>query len=198
MPFQNEMVRMVSSAYYDVVLNKPFISYGSCTLVSLLIDELNLRMISYVLGDSGFLIIRSGKIVYRSTEMQHSFNFPFQIGLPFEHADKPENGIVKYLQLQVNDVIIIGSDGLFDNLFDEAILYYVNMETKFLSMSIHKGYTEAARKIAKFLTFQAKRNGESKKVVTPFNEELNRLKLLKFKLEIGKNDDTTVIAVIIS
>ena len=32
------------------------------------------------IGDSGFMIVRDGKLVFESPAQQHSFNFPFQIG----------------------------------------------------------------------------------------------------------------------
>lgn len=32
------------------------------------------------LGDSGFMVIRGGKLIFESPSQQHSFNFPYQIG----------------------------------------------------------------------------------------------------------------------
>jgi protein phosphatase PTC7 len=32
------------------------------------------------LGDSGFMVVRDGKLVFESPAQQHSFNFPYQIG----------------------------------------------------------------------------------------------------------------------
>lgn len=34
------------------------------------------------LGDSGFLVLRDGDVVFRSRPQQHSFNFPFQLHMP--------------------------------------------------------------------------------------------------------------------
>ena len=31
------------------------------------------------IGDSGFLVVRHGKVVHRSQEQQHYFNTPFQV-----------------------------------------------------------------------------------------------------------------------
>jgi protein phosphatase PTC7 len=31
------------------------------------------------IGDSGFLVVRRGKVVHRSQEQQHYFNTPFQV-----------------------------------------------------------------------------------------------------------------------
>ena len=34
------------------------------------------------LGDSGFLVIRKGEVVHKSSEQQHYFNTPYQLALP--------------------------------------------------------------------------------------------------------------------
>lgn len=36
------------------------------------------------LGDSGFMVLRDGKLIFESPSQQHSFNFPFQVG---SHGD---------------------------------------------------------------------------------------------------------------
>jgi len=36
------------------------------------------------LGDSGFMVVRRGQVVHRSTEQQHFFNTPFQLSVPPE------------------------------------------------------------------------------------------------------------------
>ncbi|KAL7029397.1 hypothetical protein ACKWTF_006227 [Chironomus riparius] len=145
------------------------------------------------------MIIRNNRIVYRSKDLLHGFNFPFQLAFMTEHSNSPFDGFIRPFKLRVNDVIIIGSDGLFDNLYDEAILYYVNKEVKYLSPKIQKGYSEAARRIAKNLTIIAKRIGEiENEVATPFSDEVNALQILNFTVYNGKNDDTTVVAFIVS
>ena len=54
---------------------------GSCTacIVSLYKQENTLYTAN--LGDSGFLVIRSGKVLHRSEEQQHYFNTPFQLAM---------------------------------------------------------------------------------------------------------------------
>lgn len=72
------------------------------------------------LGDSGFMILRGLEIVYRTKEQQHSFNFPYQIGTG--SADKPHHSQRIQIEVQPDDLIILGTDGLWDNLFDEDII----------------------------------------------------------------------------
>lgn len=193
------LLNIISKAYENVQKTKKFVRLGSCTLVALSLNIQTLHLNSYVLGDSGFMIIRKNRLVYRSKDLLHGFNFPYQLAFVSEHSNSPFDGFTRPFKLRVNDVIIIGSDGLFDNLYDEAILHFVKSEVKYLNPKIQKGYSEAARRIAKQLTITAKRIGEMVSgVVTPFSEEVNSLQILNYKVYNGKNDDTTVIAIIVS
>ncbi|XP_070492819.1 uncharacterized protein [Chironomus tepperi] len=193
------LLYIISKAYENVQKTKKFIRFGSCTLVTLSLNIKTLFMNSYVLGDSGFMIIRNNRIIYRSKDLLHGFNFPYQLAFMNEHSNSPFDGFIRPFKLRVNDVIIVGSDGLFDNLYDDAILYYVRNEVKYLNPKIQKGYSEAARRIAKQLTINAKRIGEIlNQVSTPFSDEVNSLKILNYKIYNGKNDDTTVLTVIVS
>lgn len=72
------------------------------------------------LGDSGALVVRDGGVAHRTREQQHSFNCPYQLGTDSEDtpamADQYEwNGV------RQGDVVVLGTDGLWDNLFDHAI-----------------------------------------------------------------------------
>jgi protein phosphatase PTC7 len=91
---------------------------GSSTACILVLDGTHISAAN--LGDSGFMIVRGLDIVYRSKEQQHSFNFPYQIGTG--SADKPQHSQRIHLEVQPDDLIILGTDGLWDNLFDEDII----------------------------------------------------------------------------
>ncbi|PIN21040.1 Serine/threonine protein phosphatase [Handroanthus impetiginosus] len=74
------------------------------------------------LGDSGFMVIRGGKTFYKTEAQQHSFNYPYQIG--WRHSTNigsPEEAEDIVLGVEVGDVIVLGTDGLFDNVFEEDI-----------------------------------------------------------------------------
>jgi len=94
---------------------------GSSTCCILVLDGQQLRAAN--LGDSGFMVIRGLDIVYRTKEQQHSFNFPYQIGTG--SADKPQHAQRITVEVQPDDLIILGTDGLWDNLFDEDIIEVV-------------------------------------------------------------------------
>ncbi|OMO79820.1 phosphatase 2C (PP2C)-like protein [Corchorus capsularis] len=74
------------------------------------------------MGDSGFMLIRGGVVIYKSPIQQHSFNFPYQLGYSSGNADRPSQAEVIKLGVEPGDVIIAGTDGLFDNLSEDQIL----------------------------------------------------------------------------
>ena len=82
---------------------------GSSTAITAVVDKDNDRYYSPTfssikvfsakicnLGDSGFVLIRGGKIIARSKEQTHYFNCPYQLALPTpgyrSMADKPQQG----------------------------------------------------------------------------------------------------------
>lgn len=81
------------------------------------------RLVGVNLGDSGLIVIRQGAIVYRTTEQQHYFNCPYQIGT--DSLDSVDAGRPVDVKLQHGDCIIMGTDGLWDNVFPSSIVHVV-------------------------------------------------------------------------
>lgn len=52
-------------------------------------------------------------------ELQHEFNFPYQIG---SYGDGLDKSIELEIEIQEGDIILLGTDGLFDNLSLEDIV----------------------------------------------------------------------------
>jgi hypothetical protein len=76
-------------------------------------------------GDSGFMLVRAGAVVFKSPVLQHFFDCPFQFGACpdySEQTDSAEDAAVCELAVQPGDVILAGSDGLWDNCYDEELL----------------------------------------------------------------------------
>ena len=96
---------------------------GSSTCVIASMDKEAPVLYTSNLGDSGYLLIRKQGnelvSVFRSTEQTHGFNFPFQIGTG---GDDPNKADAQLHTVNHNDILIVGTDGLFDNLFDERII----------------------------------------------------------------------------
>ena len=52
---------------------------GSSTACLMMLSHSDLKLYTTNIGDSGFLVVRSGQVVHRSHEQQHYFNTPFQV-----------------------------------------------------------------------------------------------------------------------
>ncbi|KAL5704808.1 protein-serine/threonine phosphatase [Ranunculus cassubicifolius] len=91
---------------------------GSSTACIIALTEQGIHAIN--LGDSGFIIVRDGCTVFRSPVQQHSFNFTFQLESGND-GDLPSSGEVFNVPVVAGDVIIAGTDGLFDNLYNNEV-----------------------------------------------------------------------------
>ncbi|KAJ2965115.1 hypothetical protein NQZ79_g156 [Umbelopsis isabellina] len=96
--------------------NEDIVGSSTACLVILRNDELRIANI----GDCGVSIIRHNNYVFRTEEQQHSFNFPVQLGTG--SPDTPSDAQRFKVTVEKGDIVILASDGLFDNLFDEDIL----------------------------------------------------------------------------
>jgi len=126
-------------------------SWGSatCCVAALSTSERELGVAN--LGDSGARIVRFGpegvpQVIERTVEQQHCFNCPFQLSrLPPKEEwedvrargygelidaisgtsgaqDLPHKAALYSFQVQEGDLVILGSDGLWDNLFEYELL----------------------------------------------------------------------------
>lgn len=59
------------------------------------------------------------KIIFRSKNQEHGFNFPFQIGT---NGNNPQQAESSFVNVSPGDLVILGTDGLFDNLYAVNIL----------------------------------------------------------------------------
>ena len=95
---------------------------GSSTLVIASLDREAPVLYTSNIGDSGYLLLRKTPTelvsIFRSKEQTHGFNFPYQIG---SGGDDPEKAETQLHSVDHNDILVVGTDGLFDNLYDEQI-----------------------------------------------------------------------------
>lgn len=139
------------------------------------------------LGDCGLMVIRNDVIVFRSEEQQHSFNFPYQLGVG--SSDMPEDAFTCKLIVQEGDIVIIGTDGLFDNVFDEEIVQAVK-----LIRNNQNPNKMDPKSISDALLARARETGESRNGDSPFS-----VKALQkgFFYQGGKMDDMTVLVALV-
>jgi len=153
---------------------------GSSTACIIRIDDNSFY--SANLGDSGFRIIRNHQVILASESQQHRFNAPFQLGT--ESDDLPEMSDIKQLTLEDGDFVVIGTDGLFDNLYDQNILDII------ASKDWNNNESELAEAIAK----KAYEVSKLPQVKIPFND-LAELYYGMTCWDNGKQDDITVLVV---
>jgi len=65
---------------------------GTSTACILALEDSKLHAAN--VGDSGFIVVRKQKVVFKSPSQQHRFNFPYQLGCPGTMSDTPENAEV--------------------------------------------------------------------------------------------------------
>ena len=75
------------------------------------------------LGDAGGIVARNGACVFKTEPMQHEFNMPFQLGWreAYPETDDPRKADVKKVRLKRGDCVVLGSDGLWDNVPHEDV-----------------------------------------------------------------------------
>jgi protein phosphatase PTC7 len=127
---------------------------GSSTVCMLTIDGLAHQLQAVNLGDSGFIVVRrltaedaardgtlgpkdSLAVTYRSPQQLHWFNCPAQLGID-EHGNSdrfelPHDAEHVVLQVNSGDVVILATDGVFDNMFESDILDVIEGITDDLS-----------------------------------------------------------------
>ncbi|KAG0266978.1 hypothetical protein DFQ27_009255 [Actinomortierella ambigua] len=91
---------------------------GSSTACLAILRDDELRIAN--LGDCGISVIRNNEFIFRTEEQQHSFNYPYQLGTG--SSDRPTDAQVFTVKVKNGDIVVMGTDGIFDNLFDEDIL----------------------------------------------------------------------------
>ncbi|KAL7097800.1 hypothetical protein ACP275_10G165700 [Erythranthe tilingii] len=129
-------------------------------------------------GDSGFTVIRGGRTFYRSPVQQYGFNFPYQLQKSSEDngAEQAEEMVV---EMESGDVVVAGTDGLFDNLFPDDI------------EKIVRDYcSDSMLSLAETLATAALERSEDTTTVSPF--EVAAYEAGKRYLG-GKYDDITVV-----
>lgn len=68
--------------------------------------------------------------IFQFVEQQHSFNFPFQLAMSQYGGDDPHHSICGNIRVQPGDIVVVGSDGLFDNVQFTKVLDEVEKADK--------------------------------------------------------------------
>ena len=141
------------------------------------------------IGDSGFMVIRNEKILLESAEHQHEFNYPYQLGIGEDgkpHGqDRPEDAQVYRMQLENGDIVVMGTDGLFDNLWPKQILSIIEM------------HPLNPKALSKQLATIAYEESQKKDNFIPFFQRAKEAKIPYPTYQGGKEDDISVIVSVV-
>lgn len=169
-----------------VKLNK---NTGSSTCVLASLNPQTALLKTTNLGDSGYILFKVNEKdeveqVFKSKEQQYRFNFPYQCGTD---CDPPTKAFDTEHQMSPSDIIVMGSDGLFDNVFDKdfkpCIQKQIIRENGFAKMQSPQ---EAAECLGEF----AYRKSKDRRYESPFSVGAKKAGLWH---NSGKEDDITVI-----
>lgn len=135
-------------------------------------------------GDSLCMVVRDGNIVAKTREISHYWECPYQ--LSEDSPDRPRDGTKLNVELIPGDIIIMGSDGIFDNVGDDMLLDLVAKSTRLKPNQLSKKICELSRKQS--LDAQAE---------TPYGKQAQRRGDPAYKNGLGgKVDDASCIVVV--
>lgn len=126
---------------YDAVMANPRVLAGGCTACLAVIDAKG-TVETANLGDSAYLVLAPGKVVYKSQVQTHAFNTPFQMAkMPPKMAaqyaifggtgggkhfsEVPRQAEVVKHNVKHGDLLVFATDGVWDNLSAQDALSIV-------------------------------------------------------------------------
>jgi protein phosphatase PTC7 len=127
---------------YQKTIDDPEIQAGGSTACIGVADDQG-RMQIANLGDSGFLQLRLGAVHHYSNPQTHAFNTPYQLSITPPHilaqaaifggaplADNPDKAELAHYMLRHGDVLILATDGVWDNLNSQDVLSVVSTQMR--------------------------------------------------------------------
>jgi len=187
--FQPQDPGSIIDAGYSEMLEHKLPSIGSSTACIVSLHREERRIYSANLGDSGFMVIRDGEVVHKSTEQQHQFNTPYQLSVfpPSQSgqyiSDSPSMADTSSFKVEDGDILMLATDGLFDNLSEDMIVKSLR------SLKSHKDEGRV-KHAAGNLAEQAYQLSLDPDYMSPFALSANDVGI---DLKGGKPDDITVV-----
>ena len=195
-------LRLMQTAYREVIAAGV---QGSCTACFVCVDPTDGLVRSANVGDSGYLLMtprragnqrrpqpagatqatwQPGGVKYRSPHQEHEFGRPYQLG-HWPNSDKPEDAMLHGARLCAGDVLVIGTDGVWDNLHDSEVAAAVQA-------GVDSNVAPAA--IARAVAAAAFERSTLKRGSTPYSLAASEAHDLVFSG--GKRDDISVIVML--
>ncbi|KAK1286108.1 putative protein phosphatase 2C 26 [Acorus calamus] len=161
-------------------------SIGSAAIIVAMLEKSGILKVASV-GDCGLKVVREGQAIFSMPPQEHYFDCPYQLSSEII-TQTYRDAMVCNLELLEGDTIVMGSDGLFDNVYDHEIVS---------TISRYKDVAEAAKVLGNLASYHSKDSSFD----SPYSMEARSRgfdvplwkKLLGMKLTGGKLDDITVI-----
>ncbi|KAI8948939.1 phosphatase 2C-like domain-containing protein [Xylaria longipes] len=128
---------LMQRGYADVCKDRSIRAGGSTASVAIASENGKLEVAN--LGDSGFVHLRLNAVHAYSEPQTHAFNTPYQLSIVpasmlaraaafggAQLCDYPKDADVTQHTLKHGDIVVLASDGVWDNLFNQDILRIVS------------------------------------------------------------------------
>ena len=158
---------------------------ASTAIVGSITEDGYLRALN--LGDSACIVVRNGKLAARTRDISHYFDCPYQLSV--ESPDKPRDGTRLNIELVRGDIIVMASDGVFDNFPDSDIVELVKTTTQ-------DRPNAKPSLLAKKIADQSRKISLNGKAATPYSKQAKRNGDPDFADGLGgKVDDVSCVVV---
>uniref|UniRef100_A0A3Q7JUI4 Protein phosphatase n=1 Tax=Solanum lycopersicum TaxID=4081 RepID=A0A3Q7JUI4_SOLLC len=94
-------------------------SKGQSTICIITLNSVKSTMVTANVGDSGLLLIRKGKIIYKWPIQQRGFGCSYQLGNC--NANNPSVAQEMELNVEKDVILMVGTDVMLDNIFESEI-----------------------------------------------------------------------------
>ncbi|CAN0870785.1 Probable protein phosphatase 2C 80 [Linum grandiflorum] len=148
---------------------------STACIVALVGDELRFANV----GDSGMKVFRKNSVVYESPIQILGFNYPAQLDASSRKKSKKEKPVEGRVKVEAGDVVVAGTDGLFDNLHSWEI-----------ERIVEEGGDLGAEDLALAIGLAAFENSMDVTYDSPFARECQKHGKA---FQGGKRDDITVV-----
>lgn len=100
---------------------------GSCTATIVVVNPTTYTLNIANIGDCGVRIIRDGALVFETKVQEHAFNQPYQLASAKHNPSSTpaDADVYEQVGVQPGDVVVAGSDGFFDNIWNQEIVSIV-------------------------------------------------------------------------
>ncbi|KAM0942322.1 putative protein-serine/threonine phosphatase [Dioscorea sansibarensis] len=124
------------------------------------------------------MVLRNGKTIFKSSIQQHKFNAPYSLG---QNNNRLDDFTKAQVAVKAGDIVVLGTDGLFDNVFNQEIEDLIKNNIKLITQP---------KKFATKIANMAKGFSKRKFKVTPHSMTKSEAGTMSVG---GKDDDITVV-----